>query len=67
MNFMRTCKDYFKYEQFRALIDELLKMKNLFENKSILEYIHDIYIRIGYETARIKRIYQDEDFNMGSI
>ena len=41
-------KDYFKYEQFQALIDELLKMKNLFEKKSILEYIHDIFIRIGW-------------------
>lgn len=59
-------KDYFKYEQFQALIDELLKMKNLFEKKSILEYIHDIFIRIGYETAKIKRIFQDEDFNWGT-
>ena len=59
-------KNYFKYEQFQALIDELAKMKNLFMNKSILEYIHDIFIRIGFETAKIKRILQDEDFNWGT-
>ena len=29
-------------------------MKNLFINKSILEYIHDIFIRIRYETAKLK-------------
>jgi hypothetical protein len=41
-------------------------MQNLFKKKSILEYIHDIFIRIGYETAKIKRIFQDEDFNWGT-
>jgi len=59
-------KNYFKYEHFQTLIDELLKMKNLFEKKSILEYMHDIFIRIGYETAKIKRIFPDEDFNWGT-
>ena len=59
-------KNYFKYEQFKTLIDELIKIKNLFINKSILEYIHDIFIRIGYETAKIKRIFQNEDFNRGT-
>ena len=60
-------KNYFKYEQFKTLIDELIKIKNLFINKSILEYIHDIFIRIGYETAKIKRIFQNEDFNLGNL
>ena len=59
-------KNYFKYEQFKTLIDELIKIKNLFINKSILEYIHDIFIRIGYETAKIKRIFQEHDFNWGT-
>jgi len=59
-------KNYFKYEQFQALIDELIKLKNLFMKKSILEYIHDIFIRIGFETAKIKRILQDNDFNWGT-
>ena len=59
-------KNYFKYEQFQALIDELIKMDFHNKKKSILEYIHDIFIRIGYETAKIKRIFQDEDFNWGT-
>ena len=29
-------KNYFKYEQFKTLIDELIKMINLCTNKSIL-------------------------------
>ena len=47
-------EDYFTYEQFQALIDELLKMKNLFEKKLILEYILDIFIRIGYDNKNKK-------------
>ena len=31
-----------------------------------MEYILDIFIRIGYETAKIKRIFQNEDFNRGT-
>ena len=49
-------EDYFTYEQFQALIDELLKMKNLFEKKLILEYILDIFIRIGYDNKNKKNI-----------
>ena len=66
MNKIIENKNYFKYEQFQALIDELIKMKNLFMKKSILEYIQDIFIRIGFETATIKRILQDKDFNWGA-
>ena len=36
-------KDYFKYEKFKALIDELLKMKNLFEKINIRIYSWYIY------------------------
>ena len=56
----------FKIEHFNLVINDLLKIKNLLSNKSIIEYILDIFIRIGYETAKIKRIFQDEDFNWGS-
>ena len=59
-------KNYFKIEQFKNIIDDLLKMKNILENKSLLEYILEIFIRIGYETAKIKRIFQNEDFNWGT-
>ena len=59
-------KNFYKIEQFKSLIDELLKMENLLSNKSILEYILDIFVRIGYETAKIKRIFQNEDFNWGT-
>ena len=59
-------KNYFKIEHFKSLIEYLLKNKNLLSNKSILEYILDIFIRIGYETAKIKRIFQNEDFNWGT-
>ena len=59
-------KNYFKIEHFKSLIEYLLKNKNLLSNKSILEYILDIFIRIGYETAKIKRIFQNEDFNRGT-
>ena len=41
-------------------------MENLFMKKFELEYIQDIFIRIGYETAKIKRIFQDDDFNWGA-
>ena len=30
---------------------------------SFFEYILDIFIRIGYETAKIKRILQDKEIN----
>ena len=56
----------YKIEHFKLVINDLLKMKDLLSNKSILEYILDIFIRVGYETAKIKRIFQDEDFNWGS-
>ena len=44
----------------------MLKRKET-ENKSILEYLLDIFIRIGYETAKIKRIFQEEEFNWGTF
>ena len=59
-------KNYFKIEQFKSIINELLKMENILKNKSIIEYILELFIRIGYETAKIKRIFQNEDFNWGS-
>jgi hypothetical protein len=41
-------------------------MINKLGEKSILEFIIDIFIRIGYETAKIKRIFLDEEFNWGT-
>ena len=41
-------------------------MENLFMKKSLLEYMHDIFIRIGYETTKIKRIFQEDEFNWGT-
>ena len=42
-------------------------MKDKLNEKSILEYIIDIFARIGYETAKIKRIFLDEEFNWGTF
>ena len=56
----------FKKEHFEIIMKELKTMKNQLDEKSFLEFILDIFIRIGYETAKIKRIFQDEEFNWGS-
>jgi len=56
----------FKKNHFKIIINELKNIKNNLNEKSIFEYILDIFIRIGYETAKIKRIFQDEDFNWGT-
>ena len=56
----------FKKDHFKKIIDDLLKLQNLLSNKSLLEYLLDLFIRIGYETAKIKRILQDADFNWGT-
>ena len=41
-------------------------MENQLKTKSLIEYILELFIRIGYETAKIKRIFINEDFNWGS-
>jgi hypothetical protein len=51
---------------FDIIINELKTMINKLDEKSILEFIIDIFIRIGYETAKIKRIFLDEEFNWGT-
>ena len=57
----------FKVAHFEILINELKSMKDKLKEKSILEYIIDIFARIGYETAKIKRIFLDEEFNWGTF
>ena len=50
------------------IIEHLISAKkNENNNKSIFEHLLDIFIRIGYETAKIKRIFQEENFNWGSF
>ena len=56
----------FKMNHFDAIINELKSMENKLNNKSILEFIIDIFIRIGYETAKIKRLFLDAEFNWGT-
>lgn len=56
----------FKKKHFNIVINELKNISNNLDEKSILEYILDIFIRIGYETSKIKRIFQDEEFNWGT-
>ena len=56
----------FKKKHFKIVIDELKNIKTNLKEKSIFEYILDIFIRIGYETSKIKRIFQDEEFNWGT-
>jgi len=56
----------FKMNHFDIIINELKTMVIKLSKKSILEFIIDIFIRIGYETGKIKRIFLDEEFNWGT-
>ena len=56
------------FDYFNDIIKHLMtKRNNDNNNKSILEYLLDIFVRIGYETSKIKRIFQEEEFNLGSF
>ena len=56
------------FDYYSDIINHLLTLKKKENNnKSILEYLLDIFIRIGYETAKIKRIFQEIEFNWGSF
>ena len=56
------------FDYYSDIINHLLSLKKKENNnKSILEYLLDIFIRIGYETAKIKRIFQEIEFNWGSF
>ena len=56
------------FNYYKDIINHLLILKRKeTENKSIFEYLLDIFIRIGYETAKIKRIFQEEEFNWGTF
>ncbi len=56
------------FDYYNNIIQNLISIKkNEDNNKSILEYLLDIFIRIGYETANNKRIFQEEDFNWGTF
>ena len=54
-------------DHFDIIINELKSMKDKLNKKSILEFIIDIFIRIGYEVAKIKRIFLDAEFNWGTF
>ena len=57
------------FDYYNNIIEHLIsayKNENN-NNKSIFEHLLDIFIRIGYETAKIKRIFQEENFNWGSF
>ena len=56
------------FDYFSDIIKHLMtKRNNDNNNKSILEYLLDIFVRIGYETSKIKRIFQEEEFKLGSF
>ena len=56
------------FNYYKDIINHLLILKRKeTDNKSIFEYLLDIFIRIGYETAKIKRIFQEEEFNWGTF
>ena len=57
------------FDYYTEIINHLLILKKNKENnnKSILEYLLDIFVRIGYETSKIKRIFQEIEFNWGSF
>ena len=56
------------FNYYNDIIQNLISNKKKEgDNKSVLEYILDIFNRIGYETANIKRIFQEEEFNWGTF
>ena len=56
------------FNYYKDIINHLLILKRKeTDNKSIFEFLLDIFIRIGYETAKIKRIFQEEEFNWGTF
>lgn len=56
----------FKKIHYYKIIEDLKQINIEKNKKSFLEYILDIFIRIGYETAKIKRILQDNEINWGT-
>ena len=57
----------FKKNHANSIISELIKLRtDSPDTKTIFEYILDIFVRVGYETAKIKRIFQEEEFNWGT-